>query len=298
MPWPTTKPPLPAAPSRTSASSFSSTHRDVPALGGEPLGDRGADAPAPDDDGLHGARTAYSSKTPSGNATTSTSQGAWRRTKSTVGEKKRDCRRQRGDEPRTIRSAPRARASSTIAWPIERARTTSRADLDAVILAEQPRLVERRVDRAATSAGSSPSSSNLRGTRTTVIASIVGAALLRERDRRRDHLLADVAELHRHEDPLELRARRELLDRVDVLEQAALAAPPDDDEHDRARRSSHTGPGVARAGMRDHREHPDRRTSAARRRAPAAGRGTPRIRTFGPREKRPLELGLASCAAG
>ena len=45
-----------------------------------------------------------------------------RSTKSTVGEKKRDCRRQRGDEPSTIRSAPVSRAWSTIARPIARGR--------------------------------------------------------------------------------------------------------------------------------------------------------------------------------
>ena len=51
-----------------------------------------------------------SSSTRCGKATISTSHGACRSTKSTVGEKKRDCRRQRGEEPSTIRSAPVARA--------------------------------------------------------------------------------------------------------------------------------------------------------------------------------------------
>src|SRR4029450_7495586 len=94
---------------------------DVPAVGGQPPRDRGADAAGPDDHGLHGS-AAYSSNVPSGNATTSTSHGALRRTKSTVGEKKRDCRRHLGDDPMTMRSAFRRAASSTIACPIERAR--------------------------------------------------------------------------------------------------------------------------------------------------------------------------------
>ena len=63
--------------------------RDVPAVGDEALRDRGANSPAPDDQRFHGG-SAYSSKTPSGNATTRTSHGARRSTKSTVGEKKRD----------------------------------------------------------------------------------------------------------------------------------------------------------------------------------------------------------------
>ena len=55
--------------------------------------------------------------------------GAFRSVYSTVGEKNRDCRRQRGAEPVTIRSAPDSSAAPTIAAPIERgiARTGSRA---------------------------------------------------------------------------------------------------------------------------------------------------------------------------
>ena len=64
-------------------------HGDVPPVGDETSRDRGSDAPAPDHHGVHGC-AAYSSNVPSGNATTRTSQGALRRTKSTVGEKNRD----------------------------------------------------------------------------------------------------------------------------------------------------------------------------------------------------------------
>ena len=66
-----------------------------------------------------------------------------RSTYSTVGEKKRDCRRQRGAEPTTIRSLPRRLASPTIASPIERARIGLDLHLDAVVGAEQARLGER-----------------------------------------------------------------------------------------------------------------------------------------------------------
>src|SRR6185437_6232284 len=64
-----------------------------------------------------------SSRTPCGKATTSTSQGAFFKTYSTVGEKKRDCRRHFGAEPTTIKSTPSSFAWLTIASPIERART-------------------------------------------------------------------------------------------------------------------------------------------------------------------------------
>src|SRR5213078_2664200 len=100
----------------------------VPALTIEQESDVGADAAAADHQCLHGTHDSSapsSSITPSGKATTSTSQGALRRTYSTVGEKKRDCLRQRGAEPSTIRSTPRRSASPTIASPIERARTVS-----------------------------------------------------------------------------------------------------------------------------------------------------------------------------
>ena len=50
-----TKPPRQLGPRRTSASSLSSTHRDVPAVGDEPLGDGRADTPASDDHRVHGA---------------------------------------------------------------------------------------------------------------------------------------------------------------------------------------------------------------------------------------------------
>ena len=177
---------------------------DVPAVRGETLGHRRADPPAPDHDGVHGS-PAYSSNTPSGNATTSTSHGAFRSTKSTVGEKKRDCLRQRGDEPRTTRSDRLALRLLDDRVP-DRARTHDLAvHLDAVVRAERASLLQRRVDprrhvrRKLALELEPPRHANDRDRVDR------RAALLRERDRRRDHLLPDVAELHRHEDPLEIR---------------------------------------------------------------------------------------------
>ena len=189
------------------------------------------------------------SNTPSGNATTSTSQRAFWSTWSTVGEKNRDWRRQRGDEPSTIRSASRRVASSTIAWPIERARTISAAprrrsprpsarasSSDAVgALGDVRRAAARR---AGTLARHAHDGDRLDGR----------VALLRERDRRGDHLLADVAELHRHEQPLERRPRGQRRDRVDVLEQATLAPPPRRRGRRRARRRATPGRRSARRG--------------------------------------------------
>src|SRR5581483_875892 len=89
----------------------------IPALALELEGDGRADTAAADDQGVHpGCSVAPegSSSAPCGKATISTSAGDLRRTWSTVGEKKRDWRRQRGDDPRTMRSTPSCRAASTI----------------------------------------------------------------------------------------------------------------------------------------------------------------------------------------
>ena len=163
--------------------------------------------------------------------------------------------------------------------------------LDAVVDAERPRLVERRVDPGGDLRGSSPSRAYLRGTRRRDRLDR-RVALLRERDRRRDHLLADVAELHRDEDPLELGAGRKHLDRRDVFEQTPRRAAADDDEHDEASAQPDRA-GVARAGMGEHGEHPDRegerRADERRDREPS-----PRTVTFGRRAVRPREVGLAN----
>src|SRR5207248_10839699 len=99
----------------------------VPAFLVELQGDRRTDAATADDQcpQVHDLRNVArytSSSTPCGKATTSTSADALRRTYSTVGEKKRDCRRQRGDEPSTIRSAPVSSAAFTTASPMFLAR--------------------------------------------------------------------------------------------------------------------------------------------------------------------------------
>ena len=130
IPCPTTKPPFQPSPEARERLLVLVDGGDVPAVLRELERDRGADAPTSDHDCLHArsvtdtdAVMTLSSKTPSREGDDQHLAGALRRTWSTVGEKKRDWRRQRGDEPSTIRSASVSRASSTIAWPIERART-------------------------------------------------------------------------------------------------------------------------------------------------------------------------------
>ena len=85
----------------------------------------------------------------------------------------------------------------------------------------------------------------------------LGRALLRERDRGRDHLLADVAELDRHEDTPELGARGELLDRQHLLEQTVPLGTPHDDEDDEPDREPGRA-GIAGAVVRREGEDPDR----------------------------------------
>ena len=80
-----------------------------------------------------------------------------------------------------------------------------RLDLDAELLAERARLVERGLGARSSASGIGASIGWSSGTRTTWSASTDGAVLGRELDRGRGHLLADDAELHRHEDPAEAR---------------------------------------------------------------------------------------------
>ena len=81
----------------------------------------------------------------------------------------------------------------------------------------------------------------------------------RELDRRREHLLTDDPELHRHEDALEGDRR---LDRVlvrgrDLLHQPLAVGLPHRDEDDEAEREPRR-PCVARGGMRRERDDEDR----------------------------------------
>ena len=87
---------------------------------------------------------------------------------------------------------------------------------------------------------------------------MAASALLRERDRSRDHLLADVPELHGYEDALELRARRKLADGPDLLEEATPSRPADGNEDGEPREEPDRAC-VAGARVREHREHEDRR---------------------------------------
>ena len=79
MPWPTTKPPGQSGAEAGQRLLLLVDRRHVPALRGEVQRDSGADSPAADDDQLH-ALSLRLSRTPCGKATTSTSQGACRRT--------------------------------------------------------------------------------------------------------------------------------------------------------------------------------------------------------------------------
>ena len=201
------EPALPVLPSRASASSFSSTAVTSQPSADELLRDRRADAATSDHDCLHARSVAHAGavmrcprRRPRG-----TRRRAPRRGRC-GGRGRRSARRSATGGASAATSRARSgrhrgrAASSTIAWPIERALTVRVHDLDAVLLPERTRLGEGLPPRAGgRPPGSAPSSGNARGTRTTKIASTVGAALLRERDRRRHHLLADVAELHRHE---------------------------------------------------------------------------------------------------
>ena len=116
------------------------------------------------------------------------------------------------------------------------------------------------------------------------------ASLLREGDGGRDHLLADVAELHRHQHLLEVGARGQRRDRIDVVEHPDLATPANDDvDHEPEQQPRRAR--VASAGMRDQRQHPD---DERQRRADQGGdrhedAADPHL---GLRPERPLEVGL------
>ena len=158
MPWPTTKPPRQPGSSRTSASSLSSTTVTSQPSAARPFATAEPTRPQPMTTAFTAACTSsYSSNTPSGNATTRTSHGARRRTKSTVGEKKRDWRLQRGDEPSTIEirlraTSPRRRSRGR---SIEPERRPSAPRLRDPRRAAAPPRARRRLERA-TSGGSAP----------------------------------------------------------------------------------------------------------------------------------------------
>ena len=157
-----------------------------------------------------------------------------------------------------------------------------RDDLDAVVLTEErgpppsPRLhaPERHPE-------AHPRAVYRRGTRTTVIASTVAPLSAAMRNRGRDHLLADLADLHRHEDPPEPGAHRERRERIDVVEDAAVVPPsrhPEDDEPE----AEPGGPGIARARVGHHREHERSRAVSGTPISAAIGTGVPRTRMSGP----------------
>ena len=228
---------------------------------------------------------------PSGKATTRTSHGAWRRTWSTVGEKNRDCRRQRGDEPSTIRSAPLERASSTMACPIERA-TTVRVTISTPFSSPSAR---------ASASDSSARSSHVRRQRALEREGARHAhdedglhgrlTLLRERDRRRDHLLADVPELHRHEHLPVGGARRQRRDGIDVVENASPRGAVGRRSRRRARARARPGPAYRAPGWVTRASTQTAKVSGA---PINAGKREQHASDsqLGPRPERPLEIGL------
>ena len=295
-----------SSPSRPSASSRLVDDGHVPAFGREPQRDARADPAAADHERLHRrerseaavrpgraqARPAPRAR-PAGTRRSAPRTAPACSTYSTVGEKKRDCRRQRGDEPSTIRSTPRSTASSTIALPIERARTISPSHLDAVVGAEQPCLVERgggallllrqrRVERQLERHGDHVQ--RPRPSRGCSWASL---------HRRRDHLLADLAELHRHEDaPLNARLR-ELPARRSRRRARSGARPASGGRRQYTTRPSGE-PGraaVARGPVRDERDDPDRQRRARGRRRAGTGSRRPRGSARRRAPERPPELG-------
>ena len=136
IPWPTRKPPVQLLAESPEGVLVLVEHRHVPARALQLERDGRADPAAADHDRFHSARSVLrceplrSRRAPrrapsAGRRRSAPRTGAWRSTKSTVGEKNRDWRRQRGAEPSTIRSASDSRARSTIACA-DRARPDGR----------------------------------------------------------------------------------------------------------------------------------------------------------------------------
>ena len=208
IPCPTTNPPRQPGPSRPSASSFSSTTVTSQPSAASPLATAEPTRPHPITTAFTAA-AAYSSNTAVGERDDEHLAGRLaqhevdgRREESRLPSPAR--RRAEHDEvgvpPRRLvddRMADRARAHDVA------------VHLDAVVGAERASLLERRVDAGGDLRRQLALELELARHAHDRDRLDLGAALLRERDRRRDHLLADVAELHRDEDALELARRRE-----------------------------------------------------------------------------------------
>ena len=216
MPWPTRNSPVQSSPSRPSASSRSSIDARRPSPRPQAPARRRIRRGRSRRENLHAAqrssacrrggsgRGSSSSITCCGKATTSTSHGAWRSTKSTVGEKKRDCRRQRGEEPSTIRSASMLARAVDDRAP-DRARADGRATTSTPSSSPSSARLRERASARASVLGIGASSGRSSGTRINVQRLDRARRARRELDRRGDHLLADDPELHRHQDAAEVR---------------------------------------------------------------------------------------------
>ena len=255
MPWPTMNAPGQWSPRRESASSFSSTTVTSQSSCVELERDRRADPAAADDQCFHehvSQRSAVPTRferRPAGRRRSgprpATSSGRSRRSarRSATGGATAAPSRARSGRPRSPRRPRRSRRRSP-------ARGRSRPFTSTPLSAPSARA-------SASEAAACSSASNMLGVERHVERHLDHverldrrAVLLREPDRRRDHLLADLAELHRHEDAARTRASRQhlLVGGDDVLEQARAAAAPDQHVDDEARERARPGRRSARPG--------------------------------------------------
>ena len=198
-PWPTTKPPFQPSPSRASASSFSSTAVTSQPSAVELLGDGRADAAATDHDCLHGQERSGPSG-PSCRPPRARPAGRRRRAPRTArcGARSRPSARRTATAgasaaPSRGRSGRRPRFARLLddRFADRRGRGRSRRRPRRRFLAERARLVERRGGALLARPSSGASSGSVERHPDHVKRLDRRAALLRELDRGRDHLLAD-----------------------------------------------------------------------------------------------------------
>ena len=153
-------------------------------------------------------------------------------------------------------------------------------DLDAVLLAERLRLGDRRRSALRDLGRQLGVERALPRHRHDGDRLDPGPALLRERDGCGDHLLADVAELHRHEDAPEGGAHRERAARIDVLEDMPRRSCQRVPTNTASPSASHAGPAYRAPSCVT---IASTKTAAVSGAPTSAGSGTstPRIRTSG-----------------
>ena len=251
IPWPTTKPPAQSSPSRPSASSFSSTA--VTSQPSRSSWSATCEPTRPQPMTIAFMRLSVAQRLvrrrpprarPAGRRRPAPRRAPCAGRSRPSGEKKRDCRRQRGAEPSTIRSAPRSRrprrrsprrssgrgrsrpATST-PWsaPSSRASASDAAARSSSLV----ELARRAAGRAARGSRTAPRRRAPRSwaslTAVASISSPIGPSFIGTR------MLENV------------RSRGSALGRrVDVLEQALAARPADEPRRRRAPATSQAGP--------------------------------------------------------